>query len=286
MSFQIRNFSENEINCLDIPTKECFTACQQGQYFNEKKEKVAISGIKNCLEKTKFYSDKYVFQVPPLKKKEKGNIEIRNESTLRAAYRMKILENKENVCALSFANAFKPGGGILYGSCAQEETLCRSSALYYSLIQEKPSQFYVYHNKNADTLGNAASDCMIYTPDCPTWIVDNKKLEKPFLTSYITSAAVNNTSDRSQNVINEIYEKRIGKIIDCAIENGVKNLVLGAYGCGEFCNDPYEIALLFENCLVGDEKRYYFESISFSILGSNTDNIDAFSDAFDLPITP
>ena len=67
-------------------------------YFNEKKEKVAISGIKNCLEKTKFYSDKYVFQVPTLKKKEKGNIEIRNESTLRAAYRMKILENKENVC--------------------------------------------------------------------------------------------------------------------------------------------------------------------------------------------
>ena len=198
---------------------------------------------------------------------------------------MKVLEHKERVCALNFANAYRPGGGVLYGSCAQEETLCRSSALYFSLIQEKASQFYVYHNKNAEIFGNAASDCMIFTPDCPTWIVDGNKIDAPFITSYITCAAViNNGNQIGINRINEIHDERIKKIIDCAIINGVKNLVLGAFGCGEFNNDPFDIAESFRKCLIEDGKRFYFESISFSIIGFNTDNIDAFADSFELPI--
>ena len=199
---------------------------------------------------------------------------------------MSVLENKEKVCALNFAHALQPGGGVLHGSRAQEETLCRSSALYYSLIQDKPYQFYLYHNKNFEKLGNAASDCLIFTPDCPTWIVDNKKLDKPFLTSFITSAAVNNSCSNQLgvNAIREIHDQRIKKIIDCAIVNGVKNFVLGAFGCGEFNNDPFEIAESFRNYLVEEGKRFYFDSISFSIKGLDSDNITAFADSFDLPI--
>lgn len=55
-----------------------------------------------------------------------------------------------------------------------------------------------------------------------------------------------------------------------------KNLVLGAFGCGVFGNDPNDIAQSFKTYLVDEEKRFYFESISFSIIGNDTTNFDAF----------
>lgn len=288
MSFQIKEFDENELNCHDLSARKCFIACKQGYYENRNKENVQISDmIYNCLSKTKFYEDDHKFELPPLKQKEEGLIEIRNESTLKGSYRMCVLENKKNVCALNFANAFTPGGGVLYGARAQEETICRSSALYYSLIQETSSQFYEYHNKNSSKFGEAASDSMIYTPDCPTWKVDDKTLDKPFLVSYITSAAIDNAfREKTKEQAKIIHDERIKRIIDCAIINGVKNLILGAFGCGAFHNDPNDISQLFKKHLIDNGKRYYFESISFSIIGFNTVNIDAFSRTFELPIIP
>lgn len=285
MTFILKRLDANALKCHDLSARECLKSCDQGFYVNKKKEQVPLTDlINNCLEKTEFYEDNHVFNLPPLENKESGIIEIRNESTLQATYRMVVKENKKNVCALNFANAFTPGGGVLYGARAQEETLCRASALYYSITQEKPSQFYEYHSDNYEKFGDAASNAMIYTPDCPTWKVDNVTLDEPYLTSYITSAAVDNTGRLPRGKIKAIHDERIKQIINCAIVNGVKNFVLGAFGCGAFYNDPVDVSQSFKKYLVDDEKRFYFESISFSIIGFNTKNIDAFAKTFELPI--
>ena len=44
--------------------------------------------------------------------------------------------------ALNFANGIHPGGGFLGGAKAQEEVLCRSSALYQTIIDD---QMYLAH---------------------------------------------------------------------------------------------------------------------------------------------
>lgn len=287
MSFKIVDFSKEELKCHDLSARKCFNDCKQGYYLNKKDEKVDISSdIYRCLEGTKFYSADYDYEVQPLENEERCLIEIRNESTMKGAYRMSVIEGKKNVCALNFANAFTPGGGVLYGSRAQEESLCRSCALYYSLIQENPSQFYDFHNQNSEQFGAAATNSLIFTPNCPAWKVDEKLLDQPFLTSFISAAAIDNSfHEKTRDEARVIHDERIKRIIDCAIVNGVKNIVLGAFGCGAFHNNPVDISQSFKKVLIDDGKRFYFESISFSIIGFSTVNIDAFSKTFGIEIT-
>lgn len=273
---------ESYLNCRNLEARNCLNACKQGYYINKQNKKIQISElITNCLINTRSFPPKFQYEKPILETRESGIIEIRNESTLKGTYRMSIEEKKSNICALNFANAFNPGGGFLGSARAQEETLCRSSALYYSLIQQM--NFYQYHQKKK--IANTASNYIIFSPDCPTWKTDNYVLlDKPYLTSYITCAAVHNCGKQKRAEIKQIHDGRIRAIIDCAISNGVKNIVLGAFGCGAFSNNPDDMAQSFKQYLVDEEMRFYFESISFSIIGFTKTNIDAFSRAFNLPI--
>ena len=65
-------------------------------------------------------------------------------------------------CAHNFASATNPGGGVVNGSSAQEEALCRCSTLYFNLnVREMWDGFYTPHRMAHDPLHN---DDIIYTP--------------------------------------------------------------------------------------------------------------------------
>jgi uncharacterized protein (TIGR02452 family) len=59
-------------------------------------------------------------------------IQVANDTTLGASRRL--VESGHRPVALNFANGAHPGGGFLGGAKAQEEVLCRSSALYRTLV--------------------------------------------------------------------------------------------------------------------------------------------------------
>lgn len=273
--------------CRNSDSKEILESCKRGHYFNEQNEAVDMSDqVRNCIENTKSFRPDYDYELPPLKKKEKGTIEIRNETTIRGALRMCVEEEKSKVCALNFASSCHPGGGFLNFSTAQEESLCRSSALYYSLIQK--DDLYEY-NRQLDT--NLASDYLIFTPDCPVWKLGEKTLDSPFLVSFITSPAVHNFNVQTREEIRDVHHERIKKILYCAICNGVKNIILGAYGCGAFHNNPEDVANSFKYWLVDQNLKDYFESISFSIIerkdrriNQSLKNIDVFANVFNLSV--
>lgn len=284
MTFNLIELDEKILKCRDAPLRDILKSCHQGYYVNNNSEKVLLTDIiYHCLSNTVYFEANHEFTIPPLTTKLEGRIEIRKETTIQATYRMVVKENRTNVCALNFGNAFRPGGNVLSGAKAQEESLCRASALYYSLLQEQASQFY----KNHVGKGPTSSNALIYTPDCPAWKGDFGNLDKPYTVSFITSAAVNNNGFVDKQTVKNIQNERIKQIIKCAIAIGVKNFVLGAFGCGMFRNDPVDIAQSFKKYLVDDEMRFYFDSISFSIFDTVTsDNASVFSEVFNIPITP
>ena len=58
-------------------------------------------------------------------------VEVANESSLTAARRLS--SSGLSPLVLNMANGATPGGGFLHGSIAQEEYLCRSTALYATI---------------------------------------------------------------------------------------------------------------------------------------------------------
>lgn len=116
-------------------------------------------------------------------------IEVTAESTLAAARRLICLENETNVGCLNFASAKHAGGGFLGGSCAQEESLARSSALYACINPQTK-----YYQANIACKTCFYTDHMIYSPDVPVFRDDaNDSLltDGPYLINMVTAPAVN-----------------------------------------------------------------------------------------------
>lgn len=190
----------------------------------------------------------------------------------------------KRTAVLNFASATNPGGGVEKGASAQEECLCRVSTLYPCLANQKMrDSFYTPHRKNGNALHN---DDIIYTPN--VLVIkddDHNLLSEPFSVDIISCAAPNlrerpsnqyNTGDTikvqiSDNELLALHEKRASKIFSSAIANGVEILILGAFGCGAFQNDPHIVAQAYKNVL--PDFAHYFRTIEFAIF-CNAKNIE------------
>lgn len=207
------------------------------------------------------------FNKTMVRNSEKAEIEITSETTLQAAERLS-KEGYNNLCCLNFASAKHPGGGFLNGSVAQEETLTRSSGLYPCISQMK--EMYNYHLYTEKTA--LYSDYIIYSPEVPFFKNDNGDLlEKHYLMSVITSAAVNlgvikkNEPDNLSKV-DDVMTNRIDKILSVGVIHGVDCIILGAFGCGVFDNDPVKVANYFKKLLFDSNKFIYsYKKIVFAI---------------------
>ena len=269
------------LNSCNPNTKDAVDTMLRGSYKNSKKQEVSIKQeLEFCLKNTRSYPPRfpYKYESEALVGENACKVEIRKETTIDACYRLVVGEGLKNVCALNFANAFCPGGGVAGYAVAQEEECCRVSALYYSLIQ-KPD-FYEYHKNNCSY---EASDYMIFSPEVPIWKNgEYEVLDEPFTASFITSAAVNTRHGPIKDSA-KINDQRIKVILECAIENNMEHLVLGAFGCGAFRNDPHDIANSFKKYLYEEGMAKFFKSVTFSIVGY-APNIEVFHEVFGLPV--
>ena len=187
----------------------------------------------------------------------------------------------QKVCVHNFASASNPGGGVKNGANAQEECLCRCSNLYLCLKMPKLwDDFYLPHRTARNPLHN---DDIIYTPGVRIIKSDTatpKLLPKSqwFNVDIITCAAPNlrerpgnsyNTGDGSVPVkitdkeLLQLHEKRLRKILDVAYIKGNEIVILGAFGCGAFSNNPYVVATAAKNVI--KDYLYKFKIIEFAI---------------------
>jgi len=172
---------------------------------------------------------------------EVTEVQVTNETTLAAARRLRSTGSK--LVALNFANGVHPGGGFLNGARAQEEVLCRSSALYVTL---EGDPMYEHHMKRPLP---DSTDWSILSPDVPVFRNDDgTTLDEPWLLSVITCAAPYAPAI-GQPKSGDLLERRIHRVLGIARAHAFDTLVLGAWGCGAFENDPRRTAADFRRAL-------------------------------------
>lgn len=240
---------------------------EQGYYFNAHGNKVDLGeAIALAKTGTQLYTPEALEQLPSrLKRNAMATVfETTHETTMEAILRLQSQRPRKVVC-LNFASARKPGGGFLSGSVAQEESLARSSALYPCLLSAE--DYYKYHEQHRSGL---YSDHMIFSPAVPFFKKDDGQLtDEPYYAGVITSAAVNVGSLRQNEPeslakTEAVMRVRIRKMLSLAAVQGYEYLVLGAWGCGVFQNDPEMIAELFREKLT-DHFAACFRHIVFAI---------------------
>ena len=186
-------------------------------------------------------------------------------------------------CVLNFASAHKPGGGVIKGSGAQEESLCRCSTLHPSLIFD--DAYDKYYARNNDYLPPMGSDGIIYSPEIVILKTDEsepKRLpaRKRVRVDVLTCAAPDfRRQDYNEDAFISAMRRRIRRILQVASDQKVDNLILGAFGCGAFRNPPEIVAEIFKEELT--PYMHSFKRIEFAIKGFRTDpNYAAFEKVF------
>lgn len=212
----------------------------------------------NHAEAAKYYDVRTMDELAKQHVDREGSFLIRvtGEDSYQAARSLK-KQGASDVLVLNFANSISQGGGVRIGARAQEEDLCRTSTLYNSLISQEAFPFYDYNRKNDKN--ESGSDTAIYSPH--VFIIKDEKYHDiaPVEVSVVTMAApINEPGIHAA----EILDQRIYKLLCLAESIGHKKLVLGAWGCGAFGNDPQEVAELFRDNL---KKFDCFEEVVFAV---------------------
>ncbi|MFI9045790.1 TIGR02452 family protein [Streptomyces sp. NPDC053427] len=178
------------------------------------------------------------------------------------------------LAVLNFASARNPGGGYLNGAQAQEEALCRGSALYVC-VREAPD-FYAAHRAEPSPF---YSDRVILSPGVPVFRDDRGTLlEVPYQAGFLTSAAPNAGVIARQRPaeagrVAGALTARAERVLEVAAAGGHRQLVLGAWGCGVFRNEPAQVAGAFAAHLLGAGRfADRFDRVVFAVLDRREDS--------------
>jgi uncharacterized protein (TIGR02452 family) len=238
---------------------------RRGWYVARSGHTVSIAGaVARAVEGTHLYRPDDYAQLELVGSPAGGPaaLEVTGETTAEAARRLVAHNSSERVVALNFASAKNPGGGFLGGAKAQEEDLARCSALYVCQVRHRE-----YYDANRACGSMLYTDHLIYSPDVPFFRDERLELlDAPFTTSLITSPAPNagEAERRGETpLVRATLERRAEHVLRVAAHHRHRVLVLGAWGCGVFGNDPRVVAdvfarLLTEGALAGAFKRVVF----------------------------
>lgn len=186
-----------------------------------------------------------------------------------------VLSLKDNIGVLNFASAKNPGGGFLNGSMAQEEAIAYSSNLYLHQIDTP------YYALNREYKSKMYLDNMIFSK--VTFFRDGKfnLIDNPRIVSVLTAPAVNmgQVKQKGENIetAKNVMYKRMELILNLFAEKGCETIVLGAFGCGVFKNEPEEIA---KNWVALLKKNHYFKNVVMCVLDNKGKTYSIFKKYF------
>ena len=247
---------------------------------------VLMKSIENSINSQEMIAEKECFEFSNNELYfEKCSLIVSKKRTFEAAFTY--VRDGLKTAVLNFASSTNPGGGVVNGSSAQEESLCRCSTLYFCIKSMKLwESFYLPHRKYGTPLHN--DDC-IYTPDVVVFKSDTddpKFLQEQYWYRVnVLSCAAPNLREHPSNEMNpgegdsavkisheelrSLHEKRLRRILSIAAEKGNEAIILGAFGCGAFMNDPEVVAQASKT--VVNEFARAFKKIEFAVYCSPRD---------------
>ena len=260
------------------------------------------------IEKTDYYPEDEPIEIPDWiisNRNRYGIIEVQPMDTISAAISA-IYSGDKNTTILNFASSLFPGGRVLQGSSAQEESICRCTNLYHVLnTKENHERYYdpnlekineligpIDHAEDAfmRTLNACAgTSSIIYSPNIriikrtdnygdhmetllPVHVITCAAPDLNYLFDYTDRAYISRIA--RSDWYKAIMKERCERILKVAIKKNTGTLILGAFGCGAFLNDPIVVATIFKELMA--EYRQYFDYITFPIPNENSTNFKTF----------
>ena len=162
-------------------------------------------------------------------------------STVNGIFKQREFNSNKRLGCLNFADSITPGGLVLQGATTQEECLCRSSNLYFTLLSDMNKYGYYKYNEQFNGKG---SNRIIYSPDVLFYKDDKLKEHEPVKCDVITSPA-----PISYFSTHDLVVERMTNILLVAKENKIDTLILGNWGCGVFGNDKLLFAKYWKEAL-------------------------------------
>ncbi|MDT0266883.1 TIGR02452 family protein [Streptomyces sp. DSM 44915] len=265
---------------LRLRFEETRLACARGWYERDGRRVELADALAGMRRGTRLFTPEELRALPAAPAGPRAVISVTGESTLVAAVRL--AAGGGDVAALNFASARTPGGGVLKGAVAQEEDLARASALHDSLT--RCPAFYAAHRAEGSPW---YSDRVLYSPRVPVFRDDRGGwLPTPVPVTFLTCAAPNRRRIEAEGPVAgarlaRVLAERARGVLAVAAHGGHRRLVLGAWGCGVFGNDPRQVAGVFAELLTGDGPfAAAFERVVFAVLDRAGPTRAAFAETF------
>ena len=252
----------------------------QNFYTNDKTLK---NSIQASIDGTKFY-DATIYPPLPEKNFDATKISVVQGRTFETAINLRGKNPDARIAVHNFASATNPGGGVIHGSRAQEESLCRCSTLYPVLdTDENFKRYYNFHRRRNDSI---YTDACIFTPNifiCKSDIDLPQRLpQENFVMVDVMTCAAPNLKFVTLNdaELLKVHEQRGRHMLTVLAHHGVEIFITGAFGCGAFQNNPNVVAQAYKNILPDFDG--YFKEIIFAIYFTprEVENFDAFKKIF------
>ena len=191
---------------------------------------------------------------------------------------------------LNMANAHWPGGGYVEGAVAQEENMFRRTDCHFAISDDHMDPVSGRYSPAMTDLINGVNGVVYLDTSAPRicirgpersaahragyeWLPDDEIF--PF---FELRAAARDYRD-GRPFDEQEARQRIAAQLDTLLNHDVRHAVLGASGCGAFCNPPATVARIYREEL---EKRLdAFECVAFAIYhaGYGPNNFEPFSHA-------
>ena len=242
----------------------------KGSYMAEDGSIVTLPDWKEMAENSVLYSEPIILDTRafPLYNTE---VKVENTDCLIAANNLKL--QGLNPIVLNMASSKNPGGGVMGGAGAQEENLFRRSNLFKSMYQfaQYAEEYGLKRSVKQYPLDKNYGG--VYTPNAVvfrgTQATGYPLFKQPHVLSFVAVAALSHPKLIKGRLAPEeviITKNKIRTIFRIALKHGHDSMVLGAFGCGAFCNPPAHIAVLFHEVMDEKEFKNHFQVITFAII--------------------
>ncbi len=187
--------------------------------------------------------------------RRKTRVQVVSMDTLKAAAALMTIV--PDVAVLNLADDSFPTGCVDTGSTAQEESLCRSSALSHHLDMRH------YPLRDGELLYSPG--VLVFKDSAAN---DFRPLDRPYEVDVISCPGLRHPQLTGESRLREEDRERlrvkVRTIFQAAYKHGRRGLVLGSLGCGAWRSPPDEVAAVFKSVL--EECDGAFEHVIFAVL--------------------